>query len=217
MKIKAYQRPPEYQVSPLIQFDETDENVSTYGNPHYNERKSDLFSNLPGILGDLAEELFYLMQGQKQYTDFSTILEAVTGRDDYTRPERKKWVDVLKRWTETDEETGVFLDALRLITGKEYAHATLRGSCQGDWQNIIYPAEYGAEWLRAFETEYFNTGTEWTIHETDDPDDPGYSIYCTTYDPRAEIADVTGADPGDVILYEFDGWERTPKYKEVRG
>ncbi len=211
MKIHAYQRPPEYQISPLIQFDEIDENVSIYGNPRYNERKSDLFSNLPGILDDLAEELFYLMQGQKQYTDFSTILEAITGRDDYTRAERKKWVDILRRWTETDEETGVFLDALHLITRTEYAHSTIWGSCQGDWQNIIYPAEYGAEWLRAFGVEYFNEGTEWEIEE-----EQGLSVYCTTYNPRAEIADAMGADPGDVILYAFDGWERTPKYREVQ-
>lgn len=212
MKIKAYQIPPENQVSPLIQFDEIPENVSIYGNHRYNERKTDLLRNLPGILDDLAEELFYLMQGQKQYTDFATILEAITGRDDYTRAERKKWVDVLRRWEETDEETGVFLDALHLITGKEHAHATIWGVCQGDWQNIIYPAEYGAEWLRAFEIEYFNLGTEWHVHENDEN---SFSIYCIN-DPRAEIADAVGVDPGDVILYEFDGWTRTPKYKEVQ-
>lgn len=211
MKIKAYQIPPEHQVSPLIQFDEIPENVSIYGNPRYNERKTDLFSNLPGILDDLAEELFYLMQGQKQYTDFSTILEAITGRDDYTRPERKKWVELLRRWTETDEETGVFLDALHLITKKEYAHTTLWGSCQGDWQNIIYPIEYGADFPRFFQIEYFNLGTEWQVKEDDGEE---WSIYCLE-DPRAEIADATGADPGDIILHVFDGWKQTPRYKVV--
>ena len=213
MKIQAYQCPPEYQESPLFGNETAFDCVELYGNTRLNERTSDQFRNIPGMLDEIAEELFYLMQGQKQYTDFATILEAYTGRADYTRADRKKWVDILRRWTETDEEITVFLDVLRLLNGKEYAHSTLWGSCQGDWQNIIYPAEYGAEWLRAFEVEYFNLGTEWTVKEDDETE---FSIYCTTDDPRAEIADATGADPNDVILYSFDGWERTPKYKDVR-
>lgn len=213
MKIKAYQRPPEYQESPLFWDDSAFEGVELYGNRDYIERTSDQFRNLPGMLDEIAEEVFYLMQGQKQYTDFATILEAYTGRDTYTRAERKEWIRILKRWTETDEETGVFLDVLRLLNGKEYASATLRGVCQSDWQYIIYPAEYGAEWLRSFEVEYFNLGTEWTVQEDDENE---FSIYCTTYDPRAEIADATGATPGDVILFEFDGWTKTPKYREVQ-
>lgn len=215
MKIHAYQRPPEYQESPLFWDESSFEGVELYGNTRLNERTSDQFRNLPGMLDDIAEETFYLMQGQKHFTDFATILEAYTGRDTYTRQERKEWIQILKRWTETDEETTIFLDVLRLLNGKQYAHSTLWGSCQGDWQNIIYPAEYGEKWLQAFETEYFNLGTEWSIHETDDPDDPGFVVYCTTDDPRAEIVDVVGVDPNDVILYAFDGWTRTPKYKVV--
>ena len=212
MKIHAYQVPPEQQESPLIIFDEFPDNVEIYGNRNYREHTSDTFRNLPGMLDDIADELYDLENGLKNYTDFSTILEAYTGRDNYTRQERKKWIDVIKRWTETDEETSVFCDVLQLLHGREYASATICGSCQRDWQYIIYPAENGAEWLRAFECEYFNTGTEWTIKEEDGDE---YTVYCTTYDPRAEIANITGADPDDVILYEFDGWERTPKYKEV--
>lgn len=210
MKIHAYQRPPEWQESPLF-FDESAfDGLELYGNKDLVERTSDTFRNIPGMLDDIADELDDLENGLKNYTDFATILEAYTGRDNYTRVERKAWIDVVRRWEETDEETGVFLDALRLITRKEYKSAVLRGSCQSDWQRIIYPSEYSTEWLRAFEIEYFNLGTEWEIEE-----EQGLSIYCTTYDPRAEIADVTGADPGDIVLYEFDGWKRTPKYKAV--
>lgn len=212
MKIHAYQRPPEYQESPLFWDDSSFEGVELYGNRRFTERTSDLFHNIPLILDDIAEELRYLQEGRKLYTDFSTILEALTGRDDYTRPERKKWVEIVKRWTETDEESKVFLDALDLITGKEHAQATLRGCCQGDWQYIIYPAEYGENWLRSFEIQYFNLGTEWTVKEDDENE---FSIYCTTDDPRAEIAEATGATPGDIILYEFDGWTHTPRYREA--
>ena len=34
-------------------------------------------------------------------------------------------------------------------------------------------------------------------------------------DARQEIAAAVGCNPSDVILYAFDGYERTPKYKEV--
>lgn len=213
MKIHAYQRPPEYQESPLFWDDSSFEGLELYGNRQYIERTSDQFRNIPGMLDDISEELDDLQRGQKHYTDFSTILEAYTGRDNYTRSDRKKWVEIVKRWTETDEETRVFLDVLQLLNGKKYAFSILRGCCQSDWQYIIYPAEYGKEWLNAFETEYFNLGTEWIVKEDDDSK---FSIYCTTDNPRAEIADATGADPGNVVLFEFDGWDRTPRYREVK-
>lgn len=213
MKIHAYQIPPEHQESPLFWDESAFEGIELYGNRHYTERTSDLFRNIPAIIDALDYELQQLQLGEKPHEDFALILEAYTGRDDYTRSERKKWIDIIRRWTTTNEEAGVFLDVLELIRKKEYARATLRGCCQGDWQNIIYPAEYGAEWLRAFEIEYFNLGTEWTIHENDENE---FSMYCTTDDPRAEIAEAVNSDPKDIILYEFDGWERTPKYKEVQ-
>jgi hypothetical protein len=212
MKIKAYQIPPEEQNSPLIQFDAIPDDVSVYGNRHYEEHKSDLLRNLPEIFEEIADELEMLRAGEKPHCDLALILEAYTGRDNYTRAERKKWLDIIRRWEETDEETGVFLDALQLLTGKEHYYTTIWGCCQGDWQHVIYPAEYGAEWLRIFKLEYFNLGTEWLIYEDDDA--PAFAMYC--YDnPRAEIAEVVNATPEDVELYAFDGWERTPKYKAV--
>jgi hypothetical protein len=211
MKIHAYQRPPEYQESPLF-FDESAfDEIELFGNRQFIERTSDTWRNLPAMLDDIADEWDDLQRGKKHYTDFATTLEAYTGRDNYTRSERKKWVEILRRWTETDEEETVFFDALQLVRNKEYTRATLRGSCQGDWQHIIYPAEYGADFPKFFEIEYFNLGTEWQVKE-DDGDE--WSIYCLE-DPLREIADATGTDPDNIILHTFDGWERTPKYRVV--
>lgn len=212
MKIHAYQRPPEWQESPLFSDESAFDEIQLFGNRNFQERTTDQYKNIPAMLDDIADELHDLQNGLKHYTDFSTILEAYTGRDGYTRTERKQWIEILRRWTETDEETRVFIDVLTLLNGKQYNFSTLRGCCQSDWQYIIYPADFGAEWLRSFEVQYFDTGTEWEIHEDDETT---YFVYCTTYDPRKEISDAMGADPGDVILYAFDGWERTPKYKEV--
>lgn len=215
MKIYAKQTPPEWQESPLYFNEDFPENVQVFGNRDYREHVTDQFKNIPVILEDLADELEYLREGRKHYTGWDTILEAYTGRDNYTRQERKKWLDIVRRWTETDEETTVFCDVLELLTGKPHNIATIRGCCQGDWQRVIYPAEYGRDWLKSFESEYFNTGTEWSIYENG-LDGDSYSVYCTTYAPREFIAELTGAKPENIILLEFDGWTRTPKYKEAK-
>ena len=216
MKIHAKQTPPEWQESPLFYAGCFPEEVEVFGNNSFNRHTSDTFDNLPRILDDIAEEYDYLQRGLKQFTDFQTILEAFTGRDNYTRAQRKQWADILKRWTETDDENGVFCDSLRLITGKEYKTAIIRGSVQSEWQYIIYPAEYSREWLDGFEREYFNTGTEWEVSEDPDDRDDTFIIYCVTDDPRAEIAKTCNTTPDNVILFEFDGWNRAPKYKEVK-
>ena len=82
------------------------------------------------------------------------------------------------------------------------------------------PVQFSPDFVRNFEIEYFNTGTEWIIHDEDDaPENPedisGYSMYCYTYNPAEEIAQEGGVDVADVVLYEFDGYTRAPKYTEV--
>lgn len=109
------------------------------------------------------------------------------------------------------------LRALHLMTGKRYEKRTIRGCCQGDWQEVYYPvADYTRESLDTLETGYFNLGTEWNITTEEDPD--GYYMYCYEYGAdaiRAEIASAEETTPENVTLLEFDGWSRTPKYKEV--
>ena len=81
-----------------------------------------------------------------------------------------------------------------------------------------YAMEHGNKWLDNFETEYFNTGAEWRISENDPDGDENYYFYSHSWSDdgtRAEIAAAAGVDPGDVILYSFTGWSRTPEYMEV--
>lgn len=54
------------------------------------------------------------------------------------------------------------------------------------------------------------TGRAERIDEID-----GYSQYCYTYDPRAEIAAEYGVKPDEVQLYSFDGWARSAKWMAV--
>ncbi len=60
-----------------------------------------------------------------------------------------------------------------------------------------------------FETGYFNTGTEWIIHDEDYiPEAPedicGYSMYCYTDNPAKEIAESEGVSADDVVLYKCE-------------
>jgi hypothetical protein len=107
------------------------------------------------------------------------------------------------------------LRALHLLTGKRYEKRTIRGSCQGDWQEIYYPvAEYTRESLNVLEIEYFDTGSEWAVNVD------GCDVYIYTYEwnsekIKEELAAAVGVKPENMILYSFSGWKRTPEYTEV--
>ena len=108
--------------------------------------------------------------------------------------------------------------AMELLTGEKWDRTTIRGYCQGDWQDVYFPtAKYSADDLRILEIEYFNLGTEWEIIYTEAPDD-AYCAYCYTDTDdriRAEIASIAGSAPDDVTLQKFTGWSRSATYTKV--
>jgi hypothetical protein len=221
MKIYAKQVPPEYQQSPLF-MDEWPENVFVFGNRDFIDHSSRL-EDIRRALDDLAAAWDDLNSGAPAYyNSWIDALNEHTPRDDgreYTRAERLQFIELANDYCESSsDERELLCAALELITGQEYENDTIRGCSQGDWQEIIYPAEYGREWLCDFETEYFNTGAEWRISENDPENDDNYYIYTHAWrddDIRAEIAAAAGVEPCDVILYQFTGWSRSPEYMEV--
>ena len=229
MRIYAKQIPPEYQESPLLRTaDDWPEKVYVFGNSHYISRDEDLQHVRRG-LEEAASALDYMEEGRPYFTSWEAalncLLEPWEDRGPYTRAERKQWMNIARRFMDcrSHEENDVLCDALELISGEEWEYSTIRGCCQGDWQEVIYPALYGREWLECFEAEYFNTGSEWIIHDEDEaPETPedisGYSIYCYGWNNeliRAEIAEALGAKPENITLYSFNGWSRSASYEEV--
>ena len=111
----------------------------------------------------------------------------------------------------------IMCEVLTIVARQEYNWKTIRGCCQGDWNYIFYPVEeYSNSYLHSFETMYFNTGSEWIIHDSDSipesaDDIDGYSMYCVTYDVQKEIAEAEGVNPEDVVLYEYHE-RRQPYY-----
>lgn len=222
MKIYAKQVQPEYQESPLF-MEEWPENVYIFGNRYYNDHGAEYIENIKNSMYDAADALKELPRGYSYYTSFidiiADLLPAPENKNEYSRADRLQWRALLLNF-----DAGAISDddaitaALELITGDEYDVATIRGCCQGEWNNIIYPAEYGREWLRNFEIEYFNMGAEWRINESGPDSDDNYYIYTHAWnenEARAEIAAAAGVDPADVVLYVFDGYIHTAKYRTV--
>jgi hypothetical protein len=221
MKLYAKQVPPEHQESPLFHAGSWPENVFVFGNRHFNQHAERL-EEIRQALENIAETFDDMQAGQAHTNNLHAVLWYHLPRDDgrgYSRTERLELVKLAAQYEwpgSRNMENKILCRVLELITGQEWTAGTIRGYCQGDWQEIIYPSEYGREWLAAFEAEYFNTGSEWHIKESDE--DPGYYQYCTGWNNamiRAEIAEVAGCEPCDVVLLKFTGWSRTASYEEV--
>ncbi len=225
MKIFAKQVAPENQESPLF-YGDFPENVYIFGNEKYMDHGREKIDDLLISMYDAADELKRLLTGE--FADLVNgyslkeilhdFLKAENGRE-YSRADRLKWSELLLTFDAAAiNDNDAITAALELITGDEYSAAKIRGRCQGDWQRVLYPTKYGREWLKNFECEYFNTGDEWRITENDPDDDDDFYFYTHEWSDdgkRAEIAAAVGCDPADVVLYAFDGWSRTPIYKEI--
>lgn len=216
MKVYARQINPEYQESPLFWSDVWPENVVFTGNRHYNEHTIPAWEKLGSV-----EEVIDSYGPEEWYRNITEALNDLVPRDDekgYNTRQVHEWKKLLDEWDIADDECKA--EALSLITGKKYDYTTLRGCSQGEWIDIFYPAEeWGRKPLDCLEMEYFNTGSEWIIHDTEtEPETPedisGYSVYCYGWDTdsiKDEIKEITGAE--EVVLYEYrysygvESWE----------
>lgn len=229
MKYYARQIAPEYQESPFDAFGIDTDYINITGNRDYTERVSLLFENVRDALynGTILDEWEAINNNSTIYYKWETALNDIippSGRGKYTRAERLRIPEIAREYYYGADENACICTLLEIVTGQPWECSTLRGCCQSDWVYAFYPAHaWTRETLNAFETEYFNTGTEWEIHDGDEaPEDPGeicgYSVYCTSWNEagqRQEIADAIGCDPSDVIMYESTGYTRTACYKEV--
>lgn len=232
----AKQIAPEFQESPFFMGDEMrPENIAICGNRHYVEYKPDYFERVESALveGELAEALEGF-SGVVECAYFTSFYDNATaaimahippeGRSRYSTREVHALKGLFHDYGRgrSSEDDRIFLEVLSIVTGKKWAYKDVRGTCQGDWNGLYYPVdEWSREGLDALEMEYFNTGTEWIIHDEDNtPNGPediqGYSIYCyggTMEEIKEEIAEAGGVAPSEVILYRFKGWIRTEEYE----
>jgi tetratricopeptide (TPR) repeat protein len=226
MKIYAKQVPPEYQESPLFLGDEFwPAGIILDGNRDYNSHTTDLYDRIIQCYDEAAREIENL-DLKNGYAAYGNATEAINDyfpaleyrEKPYNTRDIHRIREALRMYGTTDYYNGRYVTAmLDAITGGDWRNGTIRGCCQGDWQHVIYDAN---RWSRAeldvFETEYFNTGSEWIVHdENTEPDGPedisGFSVYChgwRTEDIKMEIAEAYGATDAEVILYQHTGYTR---------
>ena len=219
-KVYARQVPWEWQESPWDDEQLKIDKAALYGNRSYGRYVFDEFEQVVKAL----EEMDWDDVGDDRpySTEQEMLLDYVppVGRDSYTDEEIEAWKFACQLYNpdyDCNEQWGICM-GLTLMLGKEYDYKTLRGSCQSDWICFIYPTDlYDDEAVRRLETEFFNTGEEWIVHDEDTvPDCPeavnGYTMYVYD-DARKEIAAEAGVAPEDVVLWKYDGMRSIPKYK----
>ena len=231
MKIYARQIPPEHQKSPVFHPGMFPEDIAVYGNRDYNEHCPPVFNRVYDALynATLLDAWEDVNRGEYWHSWKQALNEIIPpeGRGEYTREERKhKIPDILYRYynARSAEENRIICELIEIVTGEPWQTTTIRGCCQGDWQYICYPVnKWSARAVEAFETEYFNTGSEWVVHNGDsEPETPdeidGFCCYVhawQTEDIKKEIANAYGEPDANVILYEFSGYTKIAHYTEV--
>lgn len=219
-KVYARQVPWEWQESPWDDEQLKIDKAAIYGNRSYRRYVFDEFEQVVKALeemdwDDVGDDRPYSTE-QEMLLDYVPPVD----RDSYTDEEIETWKFASQIYNPNygrNEQRGICM-GLTLMLGKEYDYKTLRGSCQSDWIYFIYPTDlYNDEAVRCLETEFFNTGEEWIVHDEDTvPGCPeavnGYTMYVYD-DARKEIAAEAGVAPEDVVLWKYDGMRLIPKYK----
>ena len=175
MKIYAKQVSAEYQESPLFIEGCFPDNIILTGNRDYNSHTTPEFDQIKDHFEDMAgtweNDRFFFQWNGAGYDKITkkpdyTLQELLTDYG-FTRPDGKPWTTKQRhewRLLMEREELGDdgIIKALQLLTGKAWKAFTIRGCCQSDWQSGFCPVdEWSREALKAFEIEYFNTGTEY--------------------------------------------------------
>lgn len=221
--IYAIQVPDEYQDS---HFDFSSfMDIAFYGNRGLKESIPDWIKNVKSLYNNVDETDFQL-----GYTDREIIEDYIRNKLD------DESIQAIKEVLLDDSlrETEAVCKILDIITGTagNYRIRTLRGCCQSEWIDIMYPSqEYSSQSLDIIETSFFNMGTEWEVRECDDDAeiftiedardasiDFPYFTYCSLYgdeEIRAFIAEGAGVTAEEVKLFKFDSWVRTACYSDA--
>ncbi len=151
----------------------------------------------------------------------------------YTDDEIREFAQLWGRWgslsyahpTDKSFEEDLEIELYSLWKGRRYLKTMLRGCSQGDWIEIVYPAEnYSDGAIRSIGSEYFNTGTEWHIAIGECSCDgvqgcpceerwDGFYCYVTDNLNTREVLEGCLVEGTPLEVYEFAGYTKTPKYK----
>lgn len=226
--IYAMQINPEYHESPLsmdnFDIEAAYPGIAVFGNRDYKDHIPENIARVMDVLndGELADILDSFNRRLKDYNTevYKNVSEAIA---DFLQPEHKARYStreihnlnelVCSYGIYSSQDYDILLSVLNIVTGKKYQLSTIRGCCQSEWQSVLYPSDvYSDETIEYLEKDYFNTGSEWIIHDEESipesaEDISGYSVYCYSWDIDGivnEILDAAGADDSyTLVLYSY--------------
>ena len=215
----AKQVPPEHQESPFEFESDSFElyypGVILTGNRNLFDHITDEYDLVVNGLYDAQDEIHALGDEDSVYSnEYEVITDFFppVNKDEYSVEDIEKWIRLLVV-ANNCQNNAYIAEALSLMTGCKYEHTTIRGCCQSDWQFMFYPSDqYGENFVKEFEVEYFNLGSEWVV------DDEHCYIHASGYDMeevRDELCRVYGLSPDEIQLLRFEGWKKTATYEEV--
>lgn len=187
MFIYALQSPPDIQEAPDIFEDGANEMLAIFGNTHFKEHIPDFVQAAIRIANsDLTDEYRdNVLAGAASEQDMAAFI-----RHDFSvecaQAEIQKMLlpdyDILiaKRIIETSTRdwlrrmrqnmTELVCLILSAGTGNEWTFKELRGSCQSDWNGILYPTNlYTPKDIEGINTIYWNEGAEWYVITSEEP------------------------------------------------
>lgn len=245
MIVLAKQVDPEIQESPLFDDDKYvfAETIAIFGNPNFETRIPETVNKVLEVLeeGECAELLCDEAARKTFYKNRTEVLEYFLPKENgkkYSTVEVNRLIKLFDEYSQSFGQSryvDICCKILTTMTGYLWDSRTIRGSCQSDWNIVVYRADlWSLESLDNLEIEYFNEGTVWLIDATsffdasiDDVDSGKIDVEdsvceCVYYSTRRdeeeikrEIARDFGVDPSEVLLFAFDGYTKTPKYRRV--
>lgn len=183
-----------------------------------------------------------LKDGRAQYASLEKAVNIEFPKKDgskYTEKEMKEWHDVFNRyekagnmgryWSTTKATHEVLAQVMELQTGEPFVLASLKGSSQGEDVTAVIPEKlYSNEFVEDIEAKYWNEGIEYLVYEDNSgkvltfeelqeyAENNSLSYYLPSYKSAEKLADALGAKKGELTIYDFEGYEKIPKYEKVQ-
>lgn len=229
MKLYAMQIPVEHQESPFEIYGKDDlyEDTIITGNSRMNEYTTKEYDMLMSNYEWLWDE-YHAEEQYKEYENFVDALNSImpkTNGNLYSDDEIYTWEFILSKNDDIYNMEKYFIaDLLMLITDTDYLYAQISGCVQREWQGVFYPI--GQVDIEKLEADYFNTGTEWRIIESDEdyededelPTEDANYVYCYGYNDdmiKQELSEDSGISVEDIVLFKYEGYIQMPKYSRV--
>lgn len=225
-KIIARQVDPGYQDSRLWEDDIFSE-IEVYSNPrktsHVSAKMQKIIdeNNSAEIYTIINDMQNHVDTGYKDYRELINEMFPCDYKSAYTDSEIADWITYILQLGDSDRrQNDTMARLMSLYTGKTYCCRDIHGSSQSEWNTIYYAKEdYSDSAIQAFETIYYNTGSEYDVCIVEDlesvdidnltSDYDTVSIYCvssTTDEIKSEIAAAMLSndeiDTVPVIIYE---------------